>query len=494
MAQTPAATPSVQGPDPWGRQPGDPLYGKAPKVGQDTTSASPYNMQANTAAGINPSTGLPYGSTDQPSVGGTIPHVDPATGNPVPGEGAGPGTTPPVTTAPPPADSTTPPATTAPPATTTPDSSVPVPAGNSDSQVADYLRALMATGLAPQAAIDIANKNLNLQYGSSPAYYPGTNSIGLTDFYMDGASGWGNVNRGPSTPSTPAVLPVDKNAPATDPTVPPIDQQPNTTAAATTDTPSSSDALFNQMLAQATGSPATSATPGLGTQATGGITTPTGSGVTTPTPPDATSLSRSVPAMQAASATVAPSPNQDVPATTQATGAPPATTGTGSAPVGAPGTTNDTLFNQLMARAQQSLNVNPYDPVIQSQLTPYKAQQQQAARDALSAAAERAGPNANLSAESRLANEQVGQSTSGFEGQLMQNELTARRTEIQNALTSMQAYLTDEQKMQLQQQLDELDNALRYAQLGEQKDEFGKNLGQRAYEFDVNNQMNTQLA
>jgi len=155
---------------------------------------------------------------------------------------------------------------------------------------------------------------------------------------------------------------------------------------------------------------------------------------------------------------------------------------------------SDKLFQMLMQRAQQGLHINPNDPTIQAQLTPFIAQQQNAMRNSLAALAERQGPSANLSAETRLANENVGKNTSAFEGQLMQQELMARRQEIAQALAQAQALNQDEEARALQQQLAQYDNALRYAQLGEQGREFDQNLAQRGYEFDTSNQTQIGLA
>ena len=73
--------------------------------------------------------------------------------------------------------------------------------------------------------------------------------------------------------------------------------------------------------------------------------------------------------------------------------------------------------------------------------------------------------------------EKAGQAGGAFQAQLMQQELNSRRQEIQQALSGALGYLSDQQKMQLQAQLAQMDNALQYA-----------NLGQNAYQFDQNNQ------
>lgn len=178
----------------------------------------------------------------------------------------------------------------------------------------------------------------------------------------------------------------------------------------------------------------------------------------------------------------------------QPEGAPAGSTGTGSIGGGAGisgppdikfagtgGASSDsaqnTLYNMLMTRAKQGLGVDKNDPIVRGQVDAYGAAQTRAERNYLSGLAERAGPHANISAETRSANEQIGQSTSAFQAQVMQSELTARRNEIQQALTGMQGMLTAEQANQLQLQLAQINDALARAQLGQQ-----------AFQFDVNNQ------
>ncbi|MFH0982651.1 MAG: hypothetical protein V2A79_14095, partial [Planctomycetota bacterium] len=106
-----------------------------------------------------------------------------------------------------------------------------------------------------------------------------------------------------------------------------------------------------------------------------------------------------------------------------------------------PGTTTrdprgTALYDFLMKRAQQGLDVDPNDPVIKGQVEPYNAQLQRDARTYLSQVAESGNPYANITAETRTAGEQVGQRTASYLGSLMQAELSARRTEIENALTN----------------------------------------------------------
>lgn len=121
----------------------------------------------------------------------------------------------------------------------------------------------------------------------------------------------------------------------------------------------------------------------------------------------------------------------------------------------------DALLAQLMQRAQQPLTADPNDPVIKGQTNAYNAQQTQAMRHYLSGLAESAGPNANIAAETRSANEQVGQNTSGFQAQLMGREIDAKRTEIQSALSEWGSLLSQDQQMALQKELALLDDATR---------------------------------
>ncbi len=117
------------------------------------------------------------------------------------------------------------------------------------------------------------------------------------------------------------------------------------------------------------------------------------------------------------------------------------------------------LEAQLMGvAAQDQQPVTPNDPIIKAQTDAYNAQQQQAARQGETAAAERVGGSntANLGAEARSASEQVGQATSGFEAQAMQRELDARRQQLQQMLSQYGNQLTAEQQMQLQEELTQL--------------------------------------
>ena len=169
------------------------------------------------------------------------------------------------------------------------------------------------------------------------------------------------------------------------------------------------------------------------------------------------------------------------------------------------------LFDLMMGRAQRGLNVSAEDPIIKNQTDAYRAEQERAAKNYLSQAAEQGSSLENLSPEARSASEHVGQQSSAFQSQLMGRELQAQRKEIADALSGARGLLTAEQQMQLQEALHNIDNELQawmfstgqgaqesqfarsLAQregefgrnLGQQESQFGRNLGQRAYEYDT---------
>jgi hypothetical protein len=120
----------------------------------------------------------------------------------------------------------------------------------------------------------------------------------------------------------------------------------------------------------------------------------------------------------------------------------------------------DALYGQLSARAGQSLNIDRNDPIIRGQADSYAANMDRERRNYLSDTAERSGQFANLQGERRMTAEHTGQAQGQFEAQLMGRELTARRDEIQQALSGMQGQLSAEQQMNLQKQLGLLNNSI----------------------------------
>lgn len=138
---------------------------------------------------------------------------------------------------------------------------------------------------------------------------------------------------------------------------------------------------------------------------------------------------------------------------------------------------SDDLFNLLMGRAHQGLNVSPDDPIIKAQTDAYSANNQRAQKSYLSQAAEAGGPNSNTEAIGRSMAEKGAQATGGLQAQLMGNELSSRREEIQQALTGMGSMLTSQQQLSLQRELGLIDAQLRQQGLNSNNDQFLANLG-----------------
>jgi hypothetical protein len=153
------------------------------------------------------------------------------------------------------------------------------------------------------------------------------------------------------------------------------------------------------------------------------------------------------------------------------------------------GNYGQTLWDQLMKRSGQSLDVNSRDPIIAAQVNSYRAEQDRGARNYIDQQAESGGPYSNLNAERRLANEHAAQSTGSMQAQLMQNELTARRAEITQALQEEGQFLTEEQRMALQRELGLIDAGLRQQGITNQNNQFldqmGFNTADRASYWDA---------
>jgi hypothetical protein len=125
----------------------------------------------------------------------------------------------------------------------------------------------------------------------------------------------------------------------------------------------------------------------------------------------------------------------------------------------------DALYNTLMTRAGQGLDVNSDNPVIRRQADTYSAAQERAMQRYLANEAEAQGPYANLGSERLKAAEQFGQSSASFEAALMAKEIEARRQEIKEALSGMQGLLTTDQQLQLQRQLGLLNDMVQNRQV-----------------------------
>jgi hypothetical protein len=143
-------------------------------------------------------------------------------------------------------------------------------------------------------------------------------------------------------------------------------------------------------------------------------------------------------------------------------------------------TKTNALFDLLMKRANTSLDVGANDPIIKAQTDAYGAQTQNAAKNYETAAAEKGGQSFNPDATARSMAEQGGQATGAFQAQLMGQELTARRGEIESALAQATQLGETQQAQLLQEELTKL-------QLAQQQSQFGQTLGQNAYQFGQQN-------
>jgi hypothetical protein len=119
------------------------------------------------------------------------------------------------------------------------------------------------------------------------------------------------------------------------------------------------------------------------------------------------------------------------------------------------------LWEQLSARANQSLAIDRNNPIIRAQADAYSANTERARRNYISDAAERGGQFANLDTERRMAAEHAGQANAGFEAQLLGRELQSRRDEIAQALAQLTGIISADKENALRQQLAGLDAQLK---------------------------------
>lgn len=120
------------------------------------------------------------------------------------------------------------------------------------------------------------------------------------------------------------------------------------------------------------------------------------------------------------------------------------------------------------ASSNPAFSIDPNDPIIRGRVNAFGATQQKSARDSLAALAERRGPNSNIGAETRRAGEQVGAATSGYEAELLGQQMQARQEQIIAALSGALGYLTNQERNMLTEELTQMQ------------------LQQQAYQFDQN--------
>lgn len=146
------------------------------------------------------------------------------------------------------------------------------------------------------------------------------------------------------------------------------------------------------------------------------------------------------------------------------------------------------MIEQLLARG--SAPVTGDDPSIRAQFDPVSASLQRGGQRSKAAAAERAafqgtsvgGAGGGLDAEQASIDEGVGNQQGQLMFQFVGDEIAARRQDVMNALQFAQG----EEKMALEQQLAQMNDAIERLRLSQQNsqfyDEFGRRLGQDAYD------------
>lgn len=139
---------------------------------------------------------------------------------------------------------------------------------------------------------------------------------------------------------------------------------------------------------------------------------------------------------------------------------------------------NQQLIDLLMGRAQASLDIDPTtDKIIKPQVDNYAAAQTREGRNFINDQAESGNPYATGAMNNTRTQvaEKAAQNTANLQSQLVQNELTSRRTEIQNALSELGSLLTADQQMALQRELGMIDAGLRQQQINSGNDQFWAN-------------------
>ena len=141
---------------------------------------------------------------------------------------------------------------------------------------------------------------------------------------------------------------------------------------------------------------------------------------------------------------------------------------------------------RMMARSEPGdINVQT-DPNLAPQARAYSDARQRAAQQQRAKLAERAaftgfnpGGQGSGAFNTGLGDiyERSGQDIAGQQAELVGKEVQARRGDLQNSLQLANAIGARDQSTQLQQQLADLDNKYRYASLGQQESQFGRNLG-----------------
>lgn len=112
------------------------------------------------------------------------------------------------------------------------------------------------------------------------------------------------------------------------------------------------------------------------------------------------------------------------------------------------------LYDQLLSRSQQSLTVDANDPQIKSQVDAASVAGQRSLLNNEKAFAERGGPYATgaIANNARMGAEHLGENLQGITAGAINNEVTARRQEIAQALSGMFGVLSLDQQTRLKQE------------------------------------------
>lgn len=143
------------------------------------------------------------------------------------------------------------------------------------------------------------------------------------------------------------------------------------------------------------------------------------------------------------------------------------------------------LMQQLMERMRQSRDIDGNDPIIKNQTDRYRANEERARRDYLSDVAEGSSrfSTGAMRGQQRMTAERMGQRVGGFEANLVAQELSTRRGEIENALNSMGNMLTEQERQTLEREKMALDASLRRQQMDMQNSQFYSQLSQADRHF-----------
>lgn len=135
---------------------------------------------------------------------------------------------------------------------------------------------------------------------------------------------------------------------------------------------------------------------------------------------------------------------------------------------GTPASTETSLLDLVQQRAQAPAFVSREDPNVRAQSDAYSANQQRAARNSIADIAESQGPLANITAETRLANERAGQASGSFEAEVLARAQQQKAQEIQQYLSIWGGLIDSDKRAALERELATMQNSTQQQALGNQ--------------------------